>query len=1234
MKKLPFLIQLLFIFAPAAFLYSEPVSVPDTRLEAALEAKIGDNGVSGTVDGDWLVGQDGDAGVYRGEPGGLSTLGMDGEALFTVTGVSNLTGLEHARNLSALLLQESPIASLLPLVHLEKLSTLALDACGITDAQLEQLFQAGFSLATIALVNSPDDPAHHNHVTAEKVYALIARHPAWQRLYLGNLGMDISLKQIAGIPRLADPPCGRELHLSGNSLASLDGISSFYDVTLLDLSSCGITDAILATADWSLFACLEAELNLRNNKITDAAPLLNLPKAKHGLQGQQVLIDLDENRLNNQSIHEHVPALESKGYKVTYLMELFIECEGQGDVPPRSGRFWHPYGESVLCIAQPRPDTGQGFVGWKGDITTDDYAVAFDMTGHRRLTAIFSETPAPGRAFYALHVSAEGDGKGSVLPAYGTILYRDGETAGLLAMPEPGNYFGGWRIQYEDMHAQENATAFCSEPSHTVIMNRSVAATAHFTTKGFTLTVDYEGDGGLSFPPGSYSLAQQTNLVVRTLPKPGWRLKHWTDGEGNIRYAPKFGDDPDLHISLDADTVVHAVFEKAVRTLKVNLDLHGASGQVLLNEEAGKQQEQYAYGETVTLTAVPYGKDNAFAGWSGNLPGEILQQTEFVHTIAVVMDENREITATFAPAETYLEIGATLNGTSVENFYRDMMPKPGVYGFIRHPENLARLAVALAPDMPAAFAGWQGDLDGKHWSSDFVEFVPMDQDRKITAIFQTQNTCKVALTYHGNGSISPVPGNYTVVSGRVLNISAQPDENNCFGGWRIKQENGEEQVLLLPELPLMISGNVEATAYFGAPRYSLWVDVSNEAVITTPPAGLYTLPEHTVVDLNAVAPQGSMFHYWMDHNGAVVSETPACRVALTSDTGYTAVVGDPGYRVHADAAGTGSGTVTVAPADVVVFPPSSLVELQALPEPNSVFVRWEGVPIYTGLTNPTLSFTLAQDVNATAIFQAAECYLTIQVTGIPDGLHAQIVPEPGKHGYLKGMEATLFAAPPPGSEIAFAGWEYNGIMHINPELICPMETDIEVTAHFVPKDSIESVLLNILPVTGDGNGVLKPLCTGEYYFTQGAAIKVSCNLQGETFFAGYTGDFSGEFNYHGLTVLLNENTSIGAAVSSKGLILTLGLSGQEGGIIYPSPGSYRLAHGLEILLRATRTNIRWTFDGWFDDRGKILSSYGRFRFTTPENADAATIIGMFHRSIETTPIEYCMAPHPPVYIKQ
>ena len=261
------------------FIYSEPVSVPDTRLEAALEAKIGDNGVAGTVDGNWLVGQDGDAGAYRGEPGGLTTLGMDGEALFTVTGISDLTGLEYAHNLSVLLLQESPIASLLPLVPLEKLSALALNACGITDAHLEQLFQADFSLATIALVNSSDEPANHNHVTVEKVYALIDRHPAWQRLYLGNLGLDISLKQIAGTPRLADPPCGRELHLSGNSIASLDSLSSFYDVTLLNLSSCGITDAILAEADWSLFPCLETELNLRNNKITDIAPLLNLPKS-------------------------------------------------------------------------------------------------------------------------------------------------------------------------------------------------------------------------------------------------------------------------------------------------------------------------------------------------------------------------------------------------------------------------------------------------------------------------------------------------------------------------------------------------------------------------------------------------------------------------------------------------------------------------------------------------------------------------------------------------------------------------------------------------------------------------------------------------------------------------------------------------------------------------------------------------------------------------------------------
>ena len=1199
------------------FGYSLSVAVPDPILEAAIEARTGDNGIPGTVDGHWLLGQDGDSGVYTGESGGLVALGMEGETLFTLQGITNLTGLEHAHNLTALLLKLSPVPSLYPLLALEQLETLAFDSCALRDSHFGELLQAEFSLISFGLINSS---ALSNQLSYGQLTAFLLQHPSLRTLALINLGLPLKISDLAGLPRLADPPCHRDLRLPGNTIVSLDELSLFHDVTLMDLSQCAISDEILAQGDWSRMTCLEGTVDLSGNAFTTIAPLLGLVAAKGDTP--QVLLDLRQNRLDAISIEQHIPTLEQAGYEVLFDMELSVSVEGIGEVPPQAGTSWHPYGASIYLTARPQPDSNQGFLYWKGEGVGEDYGITAIMNTHRQYTAVFSDTPALGRRFYAITTEVDGKGDGVLLPARGRSLYRDCEMVGLVATPSPGSFFAGWEILPAGGKEKDPVATYISEPFHAVAMNRNWHAKARFDTEGHLLIIDSIGKGTLSMAPGRYPLAHGATIVLRALPESGWRVARWEDGSGTPLPARENATGASCTVVVDADRTVHAVFEEAVRTLTVHTEnKNGASGHVLVNGEPTSSTGRYAYGEALSIKAVPENKDSAFAGWSGDFPEEESPGT-FAPECTFTLTGDYAITATFVPTQTQLTIIATLDGISLPGIVTGMTPLPGTYGFVRHPDNRAKIEVHLLPDTPMAFAGWSGDLQQGHWSSKFAETVSMDQDRSITAAFQTQDTCHVTVALRGAGETFPAPGVYTVVPGCPLPLRAVATEDTCFGGWWIRCQNGTDQTLFQREATLTVTGDVEATAQFGETCHSLWIGSSEEGGTLTPPIGVYDVPHSALLDIQASPPEGRMFYHWTDGRGGIISHEPQTRITVTQDSSYTAVFGAPGFRVHTGTSGTGTGQVIVSPGDVDIHPANAIITLCAQPDPDSVFVRWEGSIPTTDRQQPTVSLMMQEAVHATAVFDKTDYYLTINSEGLPGGLDAKISPSIGTFGYLEGADAVVFAAPPSDSGIAFMGWESDGQQYIHPELRLEMNKSREVVARFSPAEAINSVQMQVLPPKGDGAGILRPLPPGTYLFHRGASLMFLCDLPPDSYFGGFTGDFTGEFNYHGLPVTLTHDQTIGACFTRTGTLLTVGLNGEAGGRILPKPGTFRLSHSLEVTLMATRTSIDWSFLGWYDEQNKRISPYGQHRFQIPMATTSMTVIGVFQKQNETTPLEY------------
>ena len=116
----------------------------------------------------------------------------------------------------------------------------------------------------------------------------------------GNNISDIS--PVAGLTRLT------YLHLPGNNISDVSAVSGLTHLTYLNLAGTNITDLSFLSGLTNL-----TELLLQNNSISDLSPLV----ANTGL-GSGDTVNVRQNRLSDQSIFTHIPALQSRGVTVEF----------------------------------------------------------------------------------------------------------------------------------------------------------------------------------------------------------------------------------------------------------------------------------------------------------------------------------------------------------------------------------------------------------------------------------------------------------------------------------------------------------------------------------------------------------------------------------------------------------------------------------------------------------------------------------------------------------------------------------------------------------------------------------------------------------------------------------------------------------------------------------------------------------------------------------------------------
>ncbi len=283
----PILFLLICLMAPLSAT-AQAVAIPDANLRASIETALG------KAPGDP---------ISQGDMATLTELNA------SESGISDLTGLEYATNLSTLNLYNNSVSDISALASLTNLTELSLSSNSVSDIS-----------ALAGLANLTELNLYNNSVSDISALASLTNLTV---LGLGdNSVSDISA--LAGLTNLTG------LSLSSNSVSDISALAGLTNLTYLTLDNnpmsdisalAGLINLEWLTLSWNSVSDISALaglinlqwLTLEGNTITDLSPLVE----NTGL-GDEDEVFVTGNPLSYPSIHTHIPDLQSRGVQVDF----------------------------------------------------------------------------------------------------------------------------------------------------------------------------------------------------------------------------------------------------------------------------------------------------------------------------------------------------------------------------------------------------------------------------------------------------------------------------------------------------------------------------------------------------------------------------------------------------------------------------------------------------------------------------------------------------------------------------------------------------------------------------------------------------------------------------------------------------------------------------------------------------------------------------------------------------
>jgi hypothetical protein len=259
----------------------------------------------------------------------------------------------------------------------------------------------------------------------------------------------------------------------------------------------------------------------------------------------------------------------------------------------------------------------------------------------------------------------------------------------------------------------------------------------------YSLTISIDGNGEVTKNPDQETYEYGTIVELTATADTGWSFSHWN---GDLT-----GSENPEEITIDSDKEVTAQFTINEYALTINIE---GNGSVIKDPN----QEEYEYGTTVELTAVP-GTGWSFSHWDGDITGS-------ENPANITIDEEKEVTANFSINYYSLTIDVDGQGDVDKDPDEDSYP----YGTI--------VELTAIPDDNWEFSHWSGDLTG----GENPGYITIDEDKEVTAHF-SQNEFTLTVNVIGNGTVTKDPNQATYPYGTIVELTAQPDTGWLFDSW-------------------------------------------------------------------------------------------------------------------------------------------------------------------------------------------------------------------------------------------------------------------------------------------------------------------------------------------------------------------------------------------------------------------------------------------------------------------
>ncbi|MEF8873888.1 MAG: hypothetical protein V5A88_04360 [Candidatus Thermoplasmatota archaeon] len=346
----------------------------------------------------------------------------------------------------------------------------------------------------------------------------------------------------------------------------------------------------------------------------------------------------------------------------------------------------------------------------------------------------------------------------------------------------------------------------------------------------------------------------------------------------------------------------------------------------------------------------------------------------------------------------------------------------------------------------------------------------------------------------GGNVTEPGEGIFEFEEGSVVDLEAVPDGDTSFVEWT--GDNATIDDTKSNQTTIEMLDNYTITAVFNVTTYDLTLDSTEGGNVTEPGEGTYIYEEGEIVDLEAVPDEGYEFVEWTGDN-ATVDDTTSNQTTIDMQDNYsiTAEFAPVNYELTLDS--TSGGNVTEPGEGTFVYEHGTTVDLEAVADDDSPFVKWSGEnsTIDDTTANQT-TIEMLDNYSVTAVFDVPTYDLTV------DSTEGGSVTEPGEgtYTYDSGETVQLEAVPDEGYE--FVEWIGDNATIDDTtanQTSIDMQDNYSITAEFAP------ITYELTLSSTDGGNVTEP-GEGTFVYEHGTTVDLEAVADDGYLFIEWTGD--------------------------------------------------------------------------------------------------------------------------------